>query len=315
MTTYGTTNAVTAGGGTPTPTQTKEVQATAFPTVVTPDEGYALSQATVTAPANLTAENIKAGVAIAGVTGSFEGTEVQVIDPVAELLSLRTDDASMTSPLTEGKTVYYDDMHAFFKIIIPTYAFSGAPINKLIFNGSYPGTGSYALSKFRSKGSSIVTIEGLDTKTFSQYGGVSAGFLANCLVSEFPAITCVGYLDDILTDGYIVNNKISIPEGITSIGDILHNAKFISSESTYTEVPGTIVIPSSVTEIKYLPGRTYSSSTLVSVEMKSTTPPTLTYASSSYKYKKIIVPAGCLETYQSATNWVTYADIMEEATQ
>ena len=110
MTTYGRTNAVTAGGGTPTPTQTKEVQATAFPTVVTPDEGYALSQATVTAPANLSAENIKKDVTIAGVTGSFEGTVVQD-DKFTQLV---------TGTLTE---ITADDLNGVTKLIQSAFAY------------------------------------------------------------------------------------------------------------------------------------------------------------------------------------------------
>ena len=117
MTTYGRTNAVTGGGGTSTPTQTKEVQATAFPTVVTPDEGYALSQATVTAPANLTAENIKAGISIAGVEGSFEGTEVQVENPQQKFIYevLNGKGNKSTDPITNvpGLNVYFS-VNGFF---------------------------------------------------------------------------------------------------------------------------------------------------------------------------------------------------------
>lgn len=51
----------------------KEVVPTSFPTVVEPPEGYdGLSKATVNAPENLSAENIKAGVDIAGVVGGYD---------------------------------------------------------------------------------------------------------------------------------------------------------------------------------------------------------------------------------------------------
>lgn len=50
----------------------KEVVPTSFPTVVEPPEGYdGLSKATVDAPDNLSAENIKKGVDIAGVVGGY----------------------------------------------------------------------------------------------------------------------------------------------------------------------------------------------------------------------------------------------------
>ena len=59
-----------------TPTEEKTVQANAFPVVLEPQSGYALSKATVTAPDNLAPENIKAGVSIAGVEGTYSGALV-----------------------------------------------------------------------------------------------------------------------------------------------------------------------------------------------------------------------------------------------
>lgn len=53
--------------------QARTVTPTAFPTNVQPQEGYdALSQVTVNAPANLLAQNIRKGVNIAGVLGTYE---------------------------------------------------------------------------------------------------------------------------------------------------------------------------------------------------------------------------------------------------
>ena len=65
--------------------QEKTTQATSFPVVLTPDAGYdALSKATVTAPANLSASNIKSGVNIAGITGSYGPTmQTKVTTPTA----------------------------------------------------------------------------------------------------------------------------------------------------------------------------------------------------------------------------------------
>lgn len=54
--------------------QTRTVTPTYFPYTVEPQSGYEyLSSAVVNAPANLTAGNIRKGVSIAGVTGTYEG--------------------------------------------------------------------------------------------------------------------------------------------------------------------------------------------------------------------------------------------------
>ena len=65
--------------------QEKTTQATAFPVSVTPDVGYdAMTKVTVTAPVNLSASNIKSGVNIAGVTGSYAPTtQTKVTTPTA----------------------------------------------------------------------------------------------------------------------------------------------------------------------------------------------------------------------------------------
>ena len=84
----------------PTPTQTKEVEATSFPVTVTPDEGYVLSEATVTAPANLTPENIKKGVSIAGVVGTFRSN--------AELTTKTIKPTEFPTEVTPGG--YYDGL-------------------------------------------------------------------------------------------------------------------------------------------------------------------------------------------------------------
>ena len=51
------------------------------------------------------------------------------------------------------------------------------------------------------------------------------------------------------------------------------------------------------------------------IELTDPVPPTLNTTNAMMKawIQKIIVPAGSLSAYQSATNWSTYADIMEEA--
>lgn len=97
--------------------------------------------------------------------------------------------------------------------------------------------------------------------------------------------------------------SINIPNSVTTIKVFaFQSAKGLTS----------ITIPENVTSIENF-AFGYSSN-LQSVKIKATTPPT---AGSSIfmecsKLRKIYVPAGTLSTYQTATNWTSYASKMEE---
>ena len=74
----------------------------------------------------------------------------------------------------------------------------------------------------------------------------------------------------------------------------------------------SIVIPKGVTSIGSTAldiGISYAKST---VRMLPTTPPTIQSTTIGSTVEKIIVPKGCLEAYQTATNWSAKASIMEE---
>ena len=73
--------------------QEKTTQATTFPVVVTPDTEYdAMTKVTVTAPTNLTGSNIKSGVNIAGVTGTYAPTlQSKVTTPTSFPLIISAD--------------------------------------------------------------------------------------------------------------------------------------------------------------------------------------------------------------------------------
>ena len=98
--------------------------------------------------------------------------------------------------------------------------------------------------------------------------------------------------------------SITIPNSVTNIG----NSAFSNCYSL-----ASITIPNSVTRI----GSSAFSNCygVAEYHLKPTTPPTLssTNAFSSIPSDCIIyVPQGCLEAYQNATNWATYADRMQE---
>lgn len=90
-------DAIQTGSSTPTQTKTVALSMASGDQVISPDTGYALSQVTVEKPSTLTAENIKSGVSIGGVTGSYAGGSADPLDGIV--------DGSITSfTMPSGKT-------------------------------------------------------------------------------------------------------------------------------------------------------------------------------------------------------------------
>ena len=98
--------------------------------------------------------------------------------------------------------------------------------------------------------------------------------------------------------------SITIPDGVTSIG----NREFRLCYSL-----ASVTIPGSVTRISdYAFGQCYG---MAEYHLKPTTPPTLSSTNAFNGIPSdciIYVPQGCLEAYQNATNWATYASKMQE---
>ena len=121
--------------------------------------------------------------------------------------------------------------------------------------------------------------------------------------------------------------SITIPNGVTSIGNYAFSTCYslasITISNGVTSIGGyafsacyslaSITIPDGVTSIG-----NYAFSTCYGIaeyHLKPTTPPTLynTNAFNNIPSDCIIyVPQGCLESYQNATNWATYASKMQE---
>lgn len=334
MTTYGRTNAVTAGGGTPTPTQTKEVQATAFPTVVTPDSGYALSQATVTAPANLSAENIKAGVSIAGVTGSFQGTEVQVPDErgafwlrMARHYGAIYNTATSKWEFTSLKKEYWPDNtpdpnnNNTMYLILQEYGLYNVCLRSIELPGKEAALSTnglvYIPNHYFDKLNYAITSSGLCTITGDNDAVYSFGSsaLASSYITDIPQ---VHYANNTIPISLCANagmGSITVPEGITRIDNGAFEDVKAANRVGVSEL--VITLPSTLTYIKgasYY--NTFETTSTTHMIIKATTPPTLA-SSGCIKINnlRITVPVGSLEAYQTATNWSEFADKMEEATQ
>lgn len=113
--------------------------------------------------------------------------------------------------------------------------------------------------------------------------------------------------------------KVTIPDTITTLGTNAFNM------AAYLE---NLTIPASVTFIgTYALGIGFYANETVTLTFLGTTPPTLSTIGglwcvygekgqySAMPIDKIIVPNGCADAYKSATNWSSFADIIEEATE
>ena len=98
--------------------------------------------------------------------------------------------------------------------------------------------------------------------------------------------------------------SVTIPDGVTSIVDSAFNICYSLA---------SVTIPDSVTSIGGSAfGTCYG---MAKYHLKPTTPPTLSSTNAFANIPSdcvIYVPQGCLEAYQNATNWATYASKMQE---
>ena len=132
--------------------------------------------------------------------------------------------------------------------------------------------------------------------------------------------------------GYAFDNcyslaSVTIPDGVTSIGDsVFYNCYSLASITIPDSVTSisnnafvyccslaSVTIPDSVTSISNNAfGNCYG---MAEYHLNPTTPPTLSNTNAFGNIPSdciIYVPAGCLEVYQNATNWATYASKMQE---
>lgn len=322
-----TNSIVKTGGTTPTPTQTKEVKATSFPTVVSPDSGYALSQATVTAPDNLTAENIKSGVSIAGVTGTYAGSgggSGQLDETTAFYMRLiqrggeRHDSSDNLIPLNLRKEYWPDILpQVEFGIGIPHLAMTNhcfayckldtveLPEGKADSYNEGTQIGSYCFFNAGNTNNetSGMVVTGSPSETYVFAGHV----FDSAYLSDVPD---VNYKDNTINNNNFSLTKFhkcNVPEGITTIKEMAFNMVTVSDNK--------VVLPSTLTKISGYSTIAGTYGKNINVILKSTTPPTMDNSSGIQYVDSITVPAGTLEAYRTATNWSAFADKMVEATE
>ena len=209
---------------------------------------------------------------------------------------------------------------------IEEYAFKNCIIDKLVVPETITSVRMYAFSGckgsvYRDGGSGVgqtmivpeFIFEG-ENKTYGEaifetayLGGWPQGFN----VSTIP--------DHTFQNSWILSDEFIVPEGVSIIGNgSLAIMRFIlpSQANSGTYTTGKIILPSTVTAIEgYYTLFTYESKDGATLELKSTSPPTLNSSAMYYGPARIVVPEGTLDAYKTATNWSKFADIMEEATE
>jgi hypothetical protein len=281
-----------------------EEKPTSFPSVYPAPDGYdGWSKMTIEAPDNLTAENIKKDVEIAGITGTYAGgsdgkfaklcdrtiTEVTA-DDLAGVTSLAsycfykcTSLASITIP--DGVTSIGVNCFSYCESLASIDIPDG--VTSIGVNGFYMCT-------------SLASITIPD--------GVTS--LANYCFSYCESLASIDIPDGVTSIGVHCFYKctslasITIPDGVTYIGNYCFS---------YCTSLASITIPDGVTS---LASYCFSYCTsLASIVMLPTTPPALG-SNAFYNTSDdlvITVPKGTLDAYKSATNWSAYADKMVEA--
>ena len=309
---------------------TADIKPTAFPTVKNASDdgvdGY--STVTVQAPDNLVAENIKSGVSIAGVTGTYEGSgggSGQLDDRTKFWMRAiqnngkRYDAEGHLLPFVMLKEYWPDKLQAYeistshgtkSDLVMTPYCCARLDIDSVeLPEGRGNDNGitvlpDYAFYYLYSGRTGYVTVTGGASEVYSF--GTQA--FSHAYLTDIPNIN---YHQNML-GSYIFNATVfetcNVPEGITRIEN---------NALQYLKVKDhKIILPTTLTKISGYAAIGGSSDNHATLVLKSTSPPSLVNSNSIDKnyVDQIVVPAGTLEAYRTATNWSAFADKMVEAT-
>ena len=287
--------------------------------VVSPDSGKVLSSVTIYKPSTMTADNIRNGVNIGGVVGSYEFTTETKTVALAmgsgnQVISKSSGKEGMTRvTITKPSTMLPENIKKGVDIggVVGTMEAGGGGSNKLakLVDGTITEVTAEDLAgatQIRSYGfrgchslTSVTIPDGVTTLgdyAFRDCSGLTSVTIGN-------SVTSIGSSAFFGCSGL---TNVTIGNSVTSIGEsAFHNCSGLTS----------VTIPDRVTSIGNFAFLIGSSTNKAVITMKPTTPPQIASYSFNKSYlEKIIVPKGRGSTYKSATNWSALADYIQEAT-
>ena len=290
--------------------------------VVSPDNGKVLSSVTIYKPTTMTADNIRKGVNIGGVVGSYAPT----LETKTVALSMGSGNQVISK--SSGKDGMTQVTITKPSTMLPANIKKGVNIGGV--TGTYEGesSGGGSSDKFAQLVNGTITeLTAEDLAGVTQirsYGFYRCNSLTSVTISN--GVTSIG--------AYAFNEcsgltSVTIGNSVTYIGErafygcgsltsvTISNGVTSIDSSAFQKCNGltSITIPDSVTSIGNYALLIGSSTNKAVITMKPTTPPQIESHSFNKNWlEKIIVPKGTGATYKAATNWSALADYIQEAT-
>lgn len=285
------------------PTQTKTVTPTSSAQNVTPDSGKFLYQVTVNGDSDLVAENIKSGVNIFGVTGTYVGSGGSGGDTSAEDAII----SGNISNYTNNRVTSIRDFAFYEQYSLTTVSFQAATtIGRCAFNYCESLTTANFPAAITIASDAFGHCTSLTTVSFPAAKTMNVGAFSSCtnLTSvNFPVVTVIS--NAAFSNCYRLT-AVSFPAAKTIGMFAFRNC----SSLTTVSFPAATTICGSAFYKCYNLTKLYlmnSSVCILSVSNAFTSTPIGGYSTSAGTYGSIYVPASLLTAYQTATNWTYFS--------